>query len=209
MYLGRLFVLSGPSGAGKGTICKELLKNSERMVLSISMTTRSPREGEVDGINYHFVTKEQFEENIKEDGFLEYAQVFENYYGTPKQLVIDTLKSGKDVLLEIDTQGAMQIKKAYPDAIFIFILPPSMKELRRRITNRGTEDASTMELRLREALTEIEYVEKYDYAVVNDQLIVAVDRVKTIVRAEHLKVAEGIKDIINRYKEDENAIPID
>lgn len=179
------------------------------MVLSISMTTRKPREGEVDGINYHFVSEDEFKKNIEEDGFLEYAKVFENYYGTPRKMVMDTLHKGKDVLLEIDIQGAMQIKKAYPEAIFIFILPPSMKELRRRITNRGTEDSETMELRLGEALSEIEYVEKYDYAVVNDQLIVAVDRVRTIVRAEHLKVAEGIKDIIAKYKEDENAIPID
>lgn len=198
MYIGRLLVLSGPSGAGKGTICKALLEKDKNIKLSVSMTTRKPRPQETEGVNYYFVNRDEFEGKIADGGFLEYAQVFENYYGTPRDAVIEDLNAGRDVILEIDTQGAIQIKEAYPEAVFIFILPPSMEELKRRITNRGTEDARSMRLRLSEALREIEYVDKYDYAVVNDYLEEAVENVMSIIRAEHLKVTEDIRDIIDR-----------
>lgn len=202
MQTGRLLVISGPSGAGKGTICQSLFKRTDNIVFSVSMTTRAPRDGEVHGKNYYFVSKEDFEKKIAEGGFLEYAKVFENYYGTPKQAVIDKLNEGKDVILEIDIQGAMQIKEAYPQAVFIFILPPSMQELRKRITGRGTETEESLNLRLGEALNEISYVEKYDYAVVNGELGEAVDKVESIIAAEHSKVSQDVKEIIESYKEE-------
>ena len=147
MGKGLLYVISGPSGAGKGTICKRVLDELD-IDLSISMTTRKPREGEVHGVNYYFVTKEEFQERIAEDGFFEYAQVYENYYGTPKQMVMEQLAKGRDVLLEIDTQGALNVKKAYPEGVAIFLLPPSLEELRKRLTGRGTETPEAIELRL-------------------------------------------------------------
>ena len=138
MEQGLLFVISGPSGAGKGTVCERILEELE-IQLSISMTTRKPRQGEVHGVSYYFVSHEEFQERVKADGFLEYAQVYDNFYGTPKQMVMEQLSKGQDVLLEIDTQGALNVKAAYPEAVTIFLLPPSPAELRRRLTGRGTE----------------------------------------------------------------------
>ena len=140
MCRGKLLVISGPSGAGKGTVCKRLLEDLDNLRFSVSMTTRSPRKGEVEGKNYYFVSREEFEKGIKSDSFLEYAMVFDNYYGTPKEMVMEALNDGIDVVLEIDTQGALQVKERFEEAILIFILPPSMKELRNRIVNRATED---------------------------------------------------------------------
>ncbi len=155
---GLLLVISGPSGAGKGTICKELLKGDSQSKLSISATTRKPREGEVEGLNYYFKSKEEFKEMIAEGEFLEYAQIYDNYYGTPKKAIFDELDKGNDVILEIEMQGAMQIKRAYPEAVFIFILPPSLKELKNRIVGRGTETEEQIEKRFGSAYNEIKLI---------------------------------------------------
>jgi len=201
MGKGLLYVISGPSGAGKGTICKRILEELD-LDLSISMTTRKPREGEVDGVNYYFVTREEFQERIAADGFFEYAQVYENYYGTPKQMVMEQLAKGRDVLLEIDTQGALNVKKAYPEGVAIFLLPPSLEELRKRLTGRGTETQEAIELRLSKTLNEISCMTEYDYCVVNDDLEVAVDQVVSIMKAEHSKVSRGVHDLMKRYEEE-------
>ncbi|MDD7019902.1 guanylate kinase [Hornefia butyriciproducens] len=203
-HTGKLFIISGPSGAGKGTICKRLIEDSDpdRMELSVSMTTRPPRKGEVDGVSYYFVTMEQFRENVLADGFLEHAEVYGNCYGTPKAKVIEKLEAGIDVVLEIDIQGAMNVKKAYPDGIFIFILPPSMSILRKRLTGRGTDSMDIIDMRLSKTLGELSYIEEYDYVVVNGELEEAVDRVKAIVVAEHSRVTENINELIERYKEE-------
>ena len=198
---GILTVVSGFSGAGKGTICKEILEN-ENIRLSVSMTTREPRAGEMHGVNYFFVIEEEFKRIIEERGFLEYAQVYGNYYGTPKMEVMDMMNDGIDVVLEIDIQGALQIKEAYPEAVFIFILPPSMAELRKRITGRGSETEESLERRLGETLKEISYIDKYDYCVINGELKEAVDRVAAIIMAEHSRVSEDVYKIIERYKEE-------
>ena len=200
---GRLLVVSGPSGAGKGSISKRIVEEVEDLVYSISMTTRAPRPGEIHGKNYYFVTHEEFEKTIEEDGFLEYAKVYGEFYGTPKAQVMQHLEEGKDVVLEIDIQGAMNIRKSYPKGVLIFILPPSMAELRKRITGRGSETMGDIELRMGEALKEIAYIDKYDYCVVNGDLDEAVNRVKAIIIAEHSRVEEDIYELIQEYKEEE------
>jgi guanylate kinase len=196
-------VVSGPSGAGKGSISKRIVEEVEDLIYSISMTTRAPRPDEIHGKNYYFVTHEEFEQTIKENGFLEYAKVYGEYYGTPRAKVMEYLEEGKDVVLEIDIQGAMNIRKSYPKGVLIFILPPSMAELRTRITGRGSETKSDIELRLGEALKEIAYIDKYDYCVVNGDLDEAVNRVKAIIIAEHSRVEEDIHELIQEYKEEE------
>ena len=201
MSKGLLFVVSGPSGAGKGTICKKLTDIID-IELSVSMTTRQPRPGEIDGKNYFFVPEAKFIETINNDGFLEYATVYCNYYGTPKEIVMQKLAEGRDVVLEIDIQGALKIKEAYPKGIFIFILPPSMSELRKRITGRGSETQDAINLRLGETLKEVSYIDKYDYCVVNDDLSEAVGRVAAIIKAEHSRVSEDIYELIEKYKEE-------
>ena len=199
---GKLFVFSGPSGAGKGTICKKLLEENKELALSVSMTTRAPREGEVEGVSYYFNDKETFKERIEAGELLEHAEVYGNYYGTPKGPVIEKLEKGIDVILEIDMQGALKVKENYPDGVFVFILPPSMSELRKRLTGRGTETEEAIELRLGETLKELSYIEKYDYCVVNGELDEAVARVKSIVVAEHSKVAFTAEELIASYKEE-------
>lgn len=200
-HKGKLFIVSGPSGTGKGTICKRLIDETD-VELSVSMTTRNPREGEVDGKSYYFTTKEAFQQAIEDGGFLEWAEVYGNYYGTPKAKVEEKLATGIDVLLEIDIQGALNVKEAYPNGIFIFILPPSMTELRKRITGRGTDSEASINLRLSQTLKEVSYIDKYDYCVVNGELDEAVARVKAIVVAEHSRVSKNIYNLIEQYKEE-------
>lgn len=200
-HRGKLFIISGPSGAGKGTICKRLIEET-KVEVSVSMTTRQPREGEIDGKSYYFTTKENFLKEVEADGFLEWAEVYGNYYGTPKSKLDEKLSAGIDVVLEIDIQGALNVKEVYPEGIFIFILPPSMSELRKRITGRGSETEESLRLRLSQTLKEVSYIDKYDYCVVNDDLDEAVARVKAIVFAEHSRVSQNIYKLIEQYKEE-------
>lgn len=186
MSKGSLFIVSGPSGCGKGTILAEILKD-ERFYYSISATTRAPRPGEVDGVNYHFLTKEKFEELIANDGMLEYASYCDNYYGTPLKPVEDMLNEGKHVILEIEVQGAVNVMKKRPDAVSVFILPPSMKELRRRLNKRGTETEDVIEKRLSQAEREIKMAAQYDYVMINGELELAVNDLLSIIRAQELK----------------------
>jgi len=197
---GLLLVISGPSGAGKGTICKALLEKSE-FWLSVSSTTRNPRAGEVHGENYYFISKEDFKNRIDKGDFLEYAEVYGNYYGTPKSSVIEMLESGKDVILEIDIQGALKVKEAFPEGIFIFILPPSMEELKQRIIKRGSETPESLMTRFKSAYKEINYVSKYSYAVVNDTVNSAVEKIESIVIAERCRV-DRMKDTILNSREE-------
>ena len=185
---GVLIVISGPSGAGKGTICKALLEKHDNIYISVSATTRAPRAGEIEGVNYYFLTKEDFEVKVKENGFLEYANVHGNFYGTPKGNVEKMLEDGKDVILEIDIQGALQVKENFKEGVFIFILPPSMEELKQRIIKRGSETEESLMTRFKNAYKEINYVSKYNYAVVNDTIELAVEKVESIITAEKCRV---------------------
>ncbi|NLK93789.1 MAG: guanylate kinase [Clostridiales bacterium] len=185
---GVLIVISGPSGAGKGTICKALLEKNKDLYLSISATTRAPRKGEEDGVNYYFLNKEEFKKKIAEDDFLEYAEVYGNYYGTPKSKVNEMLKEGKNVILEIDIQGALKVKENCNDGIFIFILPPSMEELKNRIINRGSETPESLIERFNSAYKEINYISKYNYGVINDTVKEAVEKIENILAAEKCRV---------------------
>lgn len=198
---GKLFVISGPSGVGKGTIVNEIMSSSSGIKLSVSATTRSPRDGEIDGSSYFFMSETEFKEKISEDGFLEYAYVHGHYYGTPKKPVIDALKEGFDVILEIDVQGAMQVKSSYKDGIYIFVLPPSMEQLESRIRTRGTESEDDIALRLGKALGEIRYLNEYDYSIVNDDLNFAVHETKAIMRAEHCRIDDAAM-LIAKYEEE-------
>ncbi|SFC72309.1 guanylate kinase [Clostridium uliginosum] len=198
---GLLIVISGPSGAGKGTICKELLKNNKDLSLSVSATTRCPRNGEIDGVNYYFLTREEFEKRIDENDFLENAEVYGNYYGTPKSNVEETLENGNDVILEIDIQGALKVKENTEEGVFIFILPPSMEELKQRIIKRGSETPESLMKRFKSAYKEINFVSKYNYAVVNDKVDVAVEKLEAIISAEKCRV-DRLKHSILDSKED-------
>ena len=202
MTAARLFIISGPSAVGKGTIVKRILKSDGKVHLSVSATTRNPREGEEEGVSYYFMSDEQFVKAVGEGGFLEHASVHGHYYGTPKAPVMSQLKAGRDVILEIDVQGAMQVKESYPDGVFIFILPPSVDALRSRIMHRGTESEEDIQVRLGAAQREMEYLEHYDYYVVNDDLEKAVDSVKKIMAAEHWKVTDAAC-ILKRIKGEE------
>ena len=185
---GVLIVISGPSGAGKGTICKALLEKHKDIHLSVSATTRNPRQGEVHGINYYFLNKDEFLKKVEEDDFLEWAEVYGNCYGTPKSNVQELLDSGKDVILEIDIQGALKVKENTEEGVFIFILPPSMEELKQRIINRGSETPESLMRRFNSAYQEINYISKYNYAVVNDTVENAVNKIENILAAEKCRV---------------------
>ncbi|MFZ7103125.1 MAG: guanylate kinase [Peptococcaceae bacterium] len=184
---GILLVLSGPSGAGKGTICKRLLQETT-IRYSISATTRKPRAGEVNGREYFFFAKEEFEKKIAEDAFLEWAKVYDNYYGTPKKFVEEMLVSGKDCILEIDPQGAQKVREKKTDGVLVFIAPPSMQELKNRITNRGTENINEIQKRLNCAQEEMLCMQNYDYVVVNDKVELAAEKIKAILIAEKCRV---------------------
>lgn len=187
MKKGFLIIVSAPSGCGKGTILNEILKDN-KYYYSISATTRSPRPKEVDGVNYYFLSKEEFQNKIANDEMLEYAKYCENYYGTPKKEVFDQLNNGKHVILEIEVQGAMQVKKAYPEAKLIFIAPPSVNELERRLLKRGTESVEVIQERVSQAERELSCANKYDYVIVNAELKDAIDDFKSVVRACELQV---------------------
>lgn len=182
---GILIVVSGFSGSGKGTIMKELLKRYDNYALSISATTRKPREGEAEGREYFFKTREEFEKMIAKEELIEYARYVNNYYGTPKAYVEEQLAAGRDVILEIELQGALKIKDRFPDALLLFVTPPSAKELKRRLVSRGTETAEVIEQRMKRAVEESEGMESYDYYVVNDVLDTCVEDVHRIICAEH------------------------
>lgn len=184
---GIIFVISAPSGTGKTSICERLLKFFSDLKMSISHTTRKPREGERNGLDYYFVDRETFETMIKNGDFIEWAEVYGNLYGTSKKIINDLLSNGVDILLDIDTQGAKIIKKIYPDSVLIFIIPPSIDELERRLKNRG-EDSDTIKARLQKAKEEIAQYEFYDYLVINDNLEEAVNKVSCIVSTERLKI---------------------
>lgn len=185
---GLLLVVSGPAGTGKGTLDAALLSRHHDMKLSVSATTRQPRNGEIDGVHYFFITEDRFKEMIDNDEFLEYMHVFGmNYYGTPRKFVEEQLRRGIDIILEIDVQGAMKVKKAYPEAVLIFIAPPSMSELKTRLIGRGTETEEQIEKRFATAFEEIKYIQNYDYVVVNDIVEKAVNRMEAIVAAEKCK----------------------
>ena len=192
---GSLYVVSAPSGCGKGTILSEILKRNKNLFYSVSATTRQPREGEIDGVDYYFLSLEEFKAEIDNEGMLEYAQFCGNYYGTPKKKVIEKLEQGIDVVLEIETKGAMKIKKALRDAILIFILPPSVSELRRRLIKRGTEKQAVIDNRIKEAAEEINRARNYDYIMINDELDKAIEDFDAILKASKLTSRNNIKMI--------------
>ena len=199
---GLLLVVSGPSGAGKGTICKALLNKNDQIKLSVSATTRKPRNGEVHGVNYFFIEKEEFTKMIENGEFLEYAQIYDNFYGTPKAAIIECLVKGQDVILEIEMQGARQIKEVYPEGVFIFVLPPSLEELKSRIVGRGTETQEEIEKRFSCAFEEINQIVNYDYFIVNEDIEKSVSDVEAIICAEKNKVTRYKNNIIDKFKEE-------
>lgn len=195
MKKGTLLVLSGPSGSGKGTLVKEYMSKNKNVFVSVSATTRAPREGEVHGVNYYFLSEDEFKKKISENGFLEYAQFCENYYGTPKAEVENKLNEGMDVILEIDVQGALLVKANCPDAVLVFTAPPSYQVLRQRLIGRGTESMDVIEKRLAAAIDELKQAEKYDYVIVNNTLCVAVEELEAVFKAEKCEYKNN-KDFI-------------
>lgn len=203
MRKGLLVVLSGPSGIGKGTLCGLLRERLSLLHLSISMTTRKPRPGEYNGVHYYFVNDEEFKRRIKDNQFLEWAQVYSHLYGTPRDKVQQKIDAGIDVLLEIDTQGGLQVKDALPEAVLVFLLPPSLEELKKRITGRGTEKNKELQQRLKAACFEIGEGEKYDYLVINDNLDEALKKVISIISAEKCRTKIA-RHLLKKYIDQED-----
>lgn len=203
-HQGILVVVSGFSGAGKGTLMKELLKRYDNYALSISATTRAPREGETDGKEYFFVTKEQFEKMRDERKLIEYAQYVNNYYGTPKEYVEQKMAEGKDVILEIEIQGAMKIREKFPDTLLVFVCPPSMGELKNRLVGRGTETLDVINGRLRRAVEESKGMDKYDYLLINDDLEECVDTLHETIRCERMRASRN-HDFVSRIQKEAEA----
>ncbi|WP_196594627.1 guanylate kinase [Pectinatus sottacetonis] len=199
---GNLIIISGPSGTGKGTVCKKLLMKNKNVFYSISATTRNPRPNEKNGREYWFTSKSDFEKMIKENKLLEWANVYGNYYGTPLDKINDLRIKGIDVLLEIDTQGALSVMRKISHGVFIFLLPPSLKELKRRICGRGTETKAVIERRFGAAVGEIELGKRYDYIVINRNINHAVEQINAIITAEHCKTNNNLK-ILDRVKNEE------
>lgn len=199
MKRGTFFVLSGPSGSGKGTVLKEVLRKSDRIVYSVSATSRSPRAGEVDGINYYFKSREEFETLIKADAFIEYTETYGNYYGTLKSEVEKAIVNGKNIILEIDPVGARNVRAHYPDAVLMFLVAPDLEVLSSRLSGRGSENAETFKIRHDAALSEMENATLYDYVVVNDFVERAADDILAIIRAENLRTKNSI-EILSRIK---------
>lgn len=199
MKKGTFFVLSGPSGSGKGTVLKEVLRKSDRIVYSVSATSRSPRAGEVDGINYYFKSREEFETLIKADAFIEYTETYGNYYGTLKSEVEKAIVNGKNIILEIDPVGARNVRAHYPDAVLMFLVAPDLEVLGSRLSGRGSESAETFKIRHDAALSEMENATLYDYVVVNDFVERAADDILAIIRAENLRTKNSI-EILSRIK---------
>lgn len=199
---GMLIVLSGPSGVGKGTVRKAIFDQpGNDFQYSISMTTRKPRPGEVNGKDYFFVSKEEFEQKIQAGEMLEYAKYVDNYYGTPLKRINDTLDAGKDVFLEIEVNGAMQVRSKSPNGVFIFLTPPDLMELKQRLIHRGTDSMEVINKRIKKAFSEIEMMQNYDYAVVNDEVPNAVEKVKEIIRSERLRVRRVMPDYLEMLGE--------
>ena len=193
---GLLIVLSGPSGVGKGTVRAAIFsKGEQKFVYSISATTRQPRTGETDGVDYFFKTREEFEQMIQNKQLLEYAEYVGNYYGTPLEYVENTLEQGKDVFLEIDVQGAIQVRELMPDGVFIFLTPPDLNELESRIVNRGTDSDEVIAKRMKTAREELELMKYYDYSVVNDTVDNAVQKIEAIIQTEHLRIIRNLDTI--------------
>jgi guanylate kinase len=188
---GMLAVVSGFSGAGKGTLMKELLKRYDNYALSISATTRNPRDGEVDGREYFFVTEESFRDMIEKDALIEYAQYVKHFYGTPKEYVLNQMKNGKDVILEIEIQGALKIKERFPETILIFVMPPNAEELKRRLIGRGTESMEVINARLRRALEEADGMEAYDYILINDEIDTCVEEMHRMISVQHNRASNN------------------
>ena len=189
MPQGTLFIVSAPSGAGKTSLVRELIESLDGIRVSVSHTTRAQRRGEVDGVNYHFVNIAEFEAMISQGEFFEYAQVFDNFYGTSRSAVEALLKAGQDVILEIDWQGAQQVREQVPDSVSIFILPPSCDELERRLANRGTDAHATIARRMRDAVSEMSHYDEYDYLVINDDFTTALRELQALVIAQRLSLA--------------------
>lgn len=198
---GILIVVSGFSGAGKGTLMKKLLENYDNYALSVSATTRAPRQGETHGKEYFFKTVEEFEKMIAQDELIEYAKYVDNYYGTPESYVTDQLEAGRDVILEIEIQGALKVKEKYPDTLLLFVTPPSAEELKARLVGRGTESMEVIEARMRRAIEEAQYMDSYDYLIVNDDLDICVEEMHQVIQAEHKKVNHCQKMIADIRKE--------
>ena len=189
MSQGLLVVVSGPSGAGKGTVCKAYRERHPDTRLSVSATTRGPRPGEMEGINYFFKTRESFLKMIEDGDFLEHAEVYGNYYGTPKKYVRDNLMEGHDIILEIDIQGALAVKDKFEEGVFVFIVPPSMEELKRRIVTRGTETKEDVLRRFQKSYEELNFIKRYNYVIINDTVENAVSKLEAIVTAEKCRVS--------------------